>query len=221
MRQGLRERGVVFRYGNLIHPIHFSEPAIRGDVTQLREELGLHGPFLMTVSRLEKMKQPEENLYALRELREVGQDVTFLFVGDGSMRQELEVLAGRLGVQEYVRFAGNRSQEVIANLLPHARLVLSPHMGRGLTEACLAGAPIVAYDYDWQGEIIHNGETGELVRNGNWQQMAERALWLLENPDEAARRGRAARRLALEMMSPEKLNHHEIEAYENLLRSGT
>jgi len=211
--------GLVFRYGNLIHPIHFSEPGTRGDVTQLREELGLHGAFLMTVSRLEKMKQPEENLYVLRELHEAGQDVTFLFVGDGSMRQELEVLARRLGVLGHVRFAGNRPQEAIANLLPHARLVLSPHMGRGLTEACLAGAPIVAYDFDWQGEIIHSGETGELVENRNWQRMAERALWLLENPDEAARRGCAARRRALEMMSPEKLNRHEIEAYENLLLS--
>ena len=217
----LRERGVVFRYGNLIHPIHFSEPEARGDVTPLREELGLHSDFLMTVSRLEKMKQPEENLYVLRELRAAGHDVVILFVGDGSMREELEVLAEKLGIFKHVRFAGNRSQEVIANLLPQARLVLSPHMGRALAEACLAGAPIVAYDYDWQGEIIHSGETGELVQNGNWQQMAERALWLLENPDEAARRGKAARHLALEMMSPEKLNHHEIEAYENLLRSRT
>lgn len=217
----LRERGVVFRYGNLIHPIHFSEPGARGDVTPLREELGLHGAFLMTVSRLEKMKQPEESLYVLRELREAGQDVVFLFVGDGSMRQELEVLAEKLGILKYVRFAGNRSQEYIANLLPHARLVLSPHMGRGLTEACLAGAPIVAYDYDWQREIIHDGETGELVENGNRRQMTEKALWLLLNPGEATKRGRAARRLALEMMSPEKLNRHEIEAYENLLRSWT
>lgn len=216
----LRARGVVFRYGNLIHPIHFSEPDTRGDVSQIREELDLHGAFLMTVSRLEKMKQPEENLHVLHELREADQDVTFLFVGDGSMRHELEDLAGRLGILQHVRFAGNRSQEVIANLLPHARLVLSPHMGRGLTEACLAGAPIVAYDYDWQGEIIHNGETGELVSNGNWKQMAERALWLLENPVEASKRGKAARRLAMEMMSPEKLNSLEIEAYERLLRSG-
>jgi glycosyltransferase involved in cell wall biosynthesis len=215
----LRERGVVFRYGNLIHPIHFSELETRGDVTPLLKELGLHSAFLMTVSRLEKMKQPEENLYVLRKLREAGHDVLILFVGDGSMRQELEVLAEKLGIFKHVRFAGNRSQEVIANLLPQARLVLSPHMGRALAEACLAGAPIVAYDYDWQGEIIRSGETGELVQNGNWQQMAERALWLLENPDEATRRGRAARHLALEMMSPEKLNRHEIEAYESLFRS--
>jgi len=215
----LRERCVVFRYGNLIHPIHFSEPKARGDVTSLCEELGLHGAFLMTVSRLEKMKQPEQNLHVLGELRKAGQDIIFLFVGDGSMRQELEVLAEKLGILKHVRFAGNRSQEVIANLLPHARLVLSPHMGRALTEACLAGAPIVAYDYDWQGEVIRSGETGELVQNGDWQQMSVKALWLLNNPSEAARCGRAARRLALAMMSPEKLNRHEIEAYENLFRS--
>ncbi len=213
-----RERGVVFRYGNLIHPVHFTDPEMRDDISTLREELGLHGTFLMTVSRLEKMKQPQENLHVLCELRKAGRDVSFLFVGDGSMRSELEALARDLGVIEHIRFAGNRSQEVIANLLPHAQLVLSPHMGRGLTEACLAGAPIVAYDYDWQGEIIRSGETGELVENGDWQQMAARALWLLDNPDEAARRGRAARRLALEMMSPEKLNRHEVAAYENLLQ---
>ena len=215
----LPEKGVVFRYGNLIHPIHFTEPNMRDGITNIREELDLHQDFLMTVSRLEKMKQPEVNLYVLWELRQAGQNVTFLFVGDGSMRHELEVLAGRLGVLDHVRFVGNLSQEFIASLLPHARLVLSPHMGRGLTEACLAGAPIVAYDYDWQGEIILNGETGELVQNGHWQQMAERALWLLENPVEAARRGSAARRLALDMMNPEKLTRHEINAYEKLLWS--
>ncbi len=215
----LRERGVVFRYGNLIHPIHFTAPGKRGDVKQIREDIGLHGDFLMTVSRLEKMKQPEDNLYVLRELREAGHNLTFLYVGDGSMRQELGNLARRLGIRDYVRFAGNCSQGVIATLLPHARLVLSPHMGRGLTEACLAGAPIVAYDYDWQGEIIRNGETGELVPNGSSSQMAKRALWLLENPDEASKRGDAARRLAIEMMDPEKLNRHEIEAYERLLWS--
>lgn len=216
-----RERGVVFRYGNLIDPIHFTDPELRGDIASLREELGLSSIFLMTVCRLEKMKQPQDNVYVLSELRRAGHDVSFLFVGDGSMRAELVGLARNLGISGNIRFSGNRSQEVIANLLPHARLVLSPHMGRGLTEACLAGASIIAYDYDWQGEIIRSGETGELVENGNWQQMAARALWLLDNPDAAARRGRAARRLALEMMGPEHLNRHEVAAYENLLQSQT
>lgn len=215
----IRERGVVFRYGNLIHPIHFSEPNRRGDISELCDELKLTDTFMMTVSRLERMKQPEDNLYVLHALREAGHNIIFLFVGDGSMREQLTTIAENLGVLEQVRFAGNRSQETIAKLLPHARLVLSPHMGRGLAEACLAGSTIVAYDYDWQGEIIVSGETGELVSNGDWRQMATRAIWLLKNPEERARRGRAARLLALKMMSPDKLNRHEISVYEKLFRN--
>jgi hypothetical protein len=49
--------------------------------------------------------------------------------------------------------------------------------------------------------------------------MAEKALWLLENPDEAVKYGKAARSLALEMMDPRKLDYNETDAYENLLRS--
>jgi len=97
------------------------------------------------------------------------------------------------------------------------RLVLSPHMGRGLTEACLAGAPIVAYDYDWQGEIILSGKTGELVTDGDWTEMALRAAVLLDNPEKARQLGNNARSLALEMMSPEKLKSFEISSYDSLL----
>lgn len=211
------DRGVVFRYGNLIHPLHFSEPLERGDIRELLNELGLSEPFLITVSRLEKMKQPEDNLYVLNELHNRGRKVSFVFVGEGSMRGELETLARRLGVIDYVCFAGNRSQETIASLLPRAELVLSPHMGRGLTEACLAGAPIVAYDYDWQAEIIHSGQTGELVPNRDWKRMADMAMRMFGNRDEAIGLGKAARQLALEMMDPQRLTNFEIEAYEKLL----
>jgi glycosyltransferase involved in cell wall biosynthesis len=211
-----RAAGVVFAYGNLLNPVHLTEPAKRGSATHLREEFRLHGAFLATVGRLEKMKQPEDNLYALRELRENGHEVSFIFVGDGSMRQELATLAKELGVLDCVRFAGNRSQEFVSTVLCHAVIVLSPHMGRALVEACLAGAPIVAYDYDWQGEIIHSGETGELVENGNWRKMAESAKWLIENPKIAAKYGSAARQLALETMAPERVMDNEIRAYKKL-----
>ena len=212
-----RDRGAVFRYGNLVDPAHFSEPWERADASDLYEELCLDGPFLMTISRLEKMKQPVDNLYVLKRLLDAGKKLIFVYVGDGSMRQELEDVARRLDIFESVRFAGNRTQDFIARLLPKSQLVLSPHMGRALTEACLAAVPIVAYDYDWQREIICSGETGELVENGNWNEMAKKASWLLDNPAIALRYGRAARSVALEMMCPDELNRREIEVYDRLL----
>ena len=215
----LRERGIIFRYGNLIHPAHFTGPETRGDIEQIRDELQLHGSFMLTICRLEKMKQPEQNLYALRELRRAGHDIGFVFIGDGALLNQLEQMAKEMGLSDAVIFAGNRPQEWIAAILPHAKVVLSPHMGRALTEACLAGVPIVAYDYDWQGEIIRGEETGELVPDGDWSQRANKAQRLLEDRSYAIGLGSAARRLALDMMSPGNLSQHEIQAYENLFRS--
>lgn len=211
------EDGVVFRYGNLIHPAHFEEPSTRNDGKRLLAEVGLRGDFLTTVSRLEPMKQPEQNLLAFERVRNHGYDVKFLFIGDGSMRQQLETMAAERGLAGNIFFAGNRSQEWIAQVLPQARIVLSPHMGRALTEACLAAAPIVAYDYDWQGEIIRSGETGELIDNGDWNEMANRAIQLLNDPVRACRLGRKARRIALRMMDPKDLEAIEIRAYESIL----
>ena len=210
------EKGVVFRYGNLIYPLHFSEPSTRIEGEKLLNDIGVEGDFLATVSRLEEMKQPEHNLLVLKKLKDLGYDTKFVFIGDGSMRSRLEEMTNEFGLSEQVFFAGNRSQKWIAEVLPRARLVLSPHMGRGLTEACLAGVPIVAYDYDWQGEVIKSGETGELVPDGDHNEMAKRAAQLLGNPARARQLGLEARCVVMEMMDPEKLTNYEIETYEAL-----
>jgi glycosyltransferase involved in cell wall biosynthesis len=212
------QKGVIFRYGNLIHPAHFTAPNDRNNVAKILSDLRISNKFLLTISRLEPMKQPHHNLLVLKELLAWGHLVTFVFIGDGSMHAELEKTAKELGVFEHVRFTGNQSQQFIADLLPYASVVLSPHMGRGLTEACLAGAPIVAYDYDWQGEIIKNCETGFLVPDGDWSSMALRAHELLLSSIKAKRLGAAARALALDMMEPKRLTQYEVSTYEKLLR---
>lgn len=213
------DNGVVFRYGNLIYPLHFSNPESRGEIAELLAELDIQGDYLATVSRLEKMKQPEQNLLVMKSLVDSGCEFKFIFIGDGSMRSYLEGITEELGLQDYIIFAGNRSQDWIAKILPSARLVLSPHMGRGLTEACLAGVPIVAYDYDWQGEVIRSGETGELVSEGDWQEMALKARYLLDNPVLAKKMGQQARRLVMKMMSPETLTSIEVASYDALFNN--
>ncbi len=220
LANGAREEtGVVFRYGNLIHPVHFSDPSIRQNGIPMLREIGISGEFLMTISRLTEMKQPSHNLFVLKRLREFGHDVNFLFVGDGEMREILEIKAKEMEIHHHVFFAGNRSQEWIAAVLPHARLVLSPHMGRALTEACLASAPVVAYDLDWQSEIIQSGETGELVPLGDWEQMALRSCELLGNSKKALRLGGSAREAAMCMMDAGMLIDTEKEAYETLFKN--
>ena len=68
---GAPEKGVVFRYGNLIYPKHFTEPSTRTEGKILLREIGIEGDFITTVSRLEEMKQPEHNLLVLKKLHEL------------------------------------------------------------------------------------------------------------------------------------------------------
>jgi hypothetical protein len=76
--------------------------------------------------------------------------------------------------------------------------------------------PIVAYDVDWQSELIQTGKTGELVPNLDWKKMADAVEHLLADPKYARSMGDAVRNRALKMMNPAMLNQHERETYLSL-----
>lgn len=214
-----REYTTIFRYGNLIHSVHFVPPDERPSPQDILEPLGLwQKPFSFTISRLEPLKHPDDILRVIAELKKRGYILNALIAGDGTMRAELEALAKELDISKEIVFAGNCNQEWLAKVLPYAKLILSPFMGRALTEAALGGRPIVAYDIDWQAELIQTGITGELVSYKDWQAMTTAVEKYLRDPGYAKRMGEKARAFVLEMMDPVKLNQHERDTYESLLQ---
>ncbi|MDQ4133764.1 MAG: glycosyltransferase family 4 protein [Actinomycetota bacterium] len=211
-----RERSTIFRYGTWIDPVHFrTDPRER---TSVRSELDLNdAPFLIIVGRLERVKHPEDVLYVLAEARKHAPSLAAVFVGDGSMRPELESMAAELGVAGQVRFAGNRDQNWIARALASATVVLSPLTGRALVEACLSATPVIAYDVEWHSELVTNGESGILVPYRDTRAMAEAVNRLLSDAVAAQTMGERARAVAAEMMDPARLMEHERSEYIRLL----
>lgn len=214
---GRAEVATVFRYGNLIHPDHWAEPALRTGADPLLAELGLDDTthFVATVARLEKIKHVEDVIQAVALLVRRGHDIKALLIGDGALREDLERLARELQISPNVVFAGNRPQKWIAAVLPRAAAIASPQMGRALTEAALAAVPIVAYDYDWQREVVVDGQTGYLVPYRDWEALAI-GLERLLNDSHAKEMGLNARRNMLHMMDPERLERHEQMEYSRL-----
>ena len=214
------ERITLFRYGNLIDKLHFVEPHSRNSIFDWLTKLNLESQrFLLYVGRLEPVKHPDDVVRVLGELIIRGHKLKLLVVGDGQMRDHLTKLAVELNVSECVVFCGNQNQSRLASIFPLASVVLSPHTGRALTEAALAGAKIVAYDIDWQGEMIESGVTGELVKHKDWMHMANATEKILKNPAYAKKIGDSARSRALLMMDPNRLNEHERMTYSKLLDS--
>tara|TARA_A100001011_G_scaffold372706_1_gene431399 strand:+ start:219 stop:1457 length:1239 start_codon:yes stop_codon:yes gene_type:complete len=214
------EKCTLFRYGNLLDPLHWIDPTKRNNADAQIDDLGLKNKkFLTTISRLETSKYIEHVIFTVQELRNRQIDVYALIIGDGSHRKEFENLAISKGISDYIKFAGSCKQEFIANILPRSSVILSPHMGRGLTEAALSGVPIVGYDYDWQREVIINNKTGYLIEHENWMAMSDAVEYLLSNQNIADKLGKNARDHIAQMMNPEKLNTHEKNSYSSIIES--
>lgn len=215
---GRPEVATVFRYGNLLHPSHWIAPAARPNGGPDLDDVGLAGKrFVATVARFDPIKRIDDVVRVVAQLVNDGCDVHALIVGDGASRRSLEALAGSLGMKDRVVWAGTRDQEWLSRVLPHASVIVSPHMGRALAEAALSAVPIVAYDYDWQREVVIDDETGYLVPNLDWRAMADRIRQLLHNPERARTMGLNARAKVSAIMDPAALVRHERDTYSRLL----
>jgi glycosyltransferase involved in cell wall biosynthesis len=91
------------------------------------------------------------------------------------------------------------------------------HTGRVLLDVALGGVPIVAYNVDWQGELIETGVAGELVPHQAWEEVVDGVNRFLTIPEYARAMGKSVRERASEMMDHAKLNQHERNTYMKLL----
>jgi glycosyltransferase involved in cell wall biosynthesis len=212
------DRTTLFRYGNLIDKRHLAAPETRDAGAILAELWPEPQRFILHIGRLEPVKCPDDVLRVIAELRQRGHDLKAVLVGDGRMRAELGQLAVALGVEAHVTFCGNRDQEWLARIIPLAAAVVSPLTGRALAEAAFGGAPIVAYDLDWQRELVRTDETGILVPARDWRAMADGVERFLGDPAYARRMGDAARRRAQALLEPAALDEHDRAAYTSLFR---
>lgn len=222
IKNGAKKKLVtIFRYGNLIHPSHWTNPKNRKfprSIPFILKEKKIH--FALVISRLEKVKGIDSIIKAASELKKsIECKIKFLIIGDGSEMGYLKELSIKLDVSEDVIFMGNKDQVWISKILPFSLVVLSPHGGRSLTESCLAGVPIIAYDFEWQKELIKNNQTGFLIQNRNWMGFVEKIIYVLQNKKKSKLLGKNARALVLKMMNPKKLVKHEKLQYAKTIKN--
>ena len=87
-----------------------------------------------------------------------------LFIGEGSMRSELEKMAAELGISEETVFVGNVENQEVKHFLGACELFLfaskSETQGIVLAEAFAAGIPVVAVNATGVEDIVVNGKNG-------------------------------------------------------------
>lgn len=196
--------------------VHLIAPS---DGVDARRELQLTGgPMVLFIGRFEPDKQADVLIEAVPRILKERPDTTFVFIGDGGMREALEARCRELGITEAVTFAGYQTRERIAKYLAACTIVWIPMSGFVIYEAAAAERAIIAFDVEWHSEFIEHGVTGLLVEDRNPALTAEAALSLLADPARAATLAANAHNRFLRECDRDLLERHEIDEYLSVMR---
>ena len=177
----------------------------------VRERYGLGaGPLLSYVGRLDADKFALDLVECLSLVHRQHPEVVLACAGSGALTDALQRRACELGIGGNLRLLGALDLADLPALMASSNVFVAPHMGYTLIEAGLTGVPIVTYDYDFQAEIVRDGETGYLVKFRDVAALASRVCELLADPEHAQVIGTKLRN--------ELLRDHSLEAVIPLYR---
>jgi glycosyltransferase involved in cell wall biosynthesis len=188
-----------------------------------RQALGLAGDrrLVAQVGRLTAQKDYPTFLRAAAVVAARRDDVDFLVVGGGELRDELEDLARALGLGARVRFTGLRHD--VPALLAGVDVLALTSRYEGLPnvvlEAMATGAVAVAADVGGCRELIVPEETGMVVPPQAPDAVAAAVVRLLDDQAWTARLAVAARRRVEACFSVETMAARTADTYRELLRA--
>lgn len=176
-------------------------------------------PTWATVAALRAPKGHQDLLQAWRMLLDSGQQARLLIVGDGLERPTLQATIERLGLAGQVRLLGRRG-DVPAVLAAVDGVVSASHteaLPTALIEAAAAGLPVVSTDAGGARDVV-TAETGWLVPAHDPTRLATALQEAIGDPEEAVRRGKAARERAEEQFSWPVWTRRLDNLYRSMLR---
>jgi glycosyltransferase involved in cell wall biosynthesis len=159
-----------------------------GGGREVRAALGIaEGDFVVgSVGRLAPQKNPVDFLRCAAMLLERHAGVTFVYVGDGPLRGEIEDAAADMGISDRVRLLGVRRD--VPDLLRAMDVFILTSLWEGLPrvvlQALATGVPVVAYDTAGILEAVKDGQNGFLVPHGSVDAMVGHLDRLASDPGE-------------------------------------
>jgi len=188
---------------------------------RLCAELGLSEQSRMIgiIARLSFPKNHKLLFDAFQLIQEQYKDIYLLCIGDGPLRDELNIYARKLGIQDSVIFTGIRND--IPECLSMLDVLVLPSLWEGLPnvilEAMAAKCPVIASDVGGVKEVITDGVTGWLTRPGDKYQLAEKIYFVLTNPSHVEKVKILANNFVMQNFSIDRMVAETEKIYESIL----
>lgn len=154
---------------------------------------------ILTVARMERQKNIETVLQAIRLLRVrnvLPGGFRYILAGSGPQFEHLMKKSRKLGIADFVRFTGAVPHAEVWKLYEDAAFLvhvpLDEPFGLVPLEAALMQRPSIVSDHGGPADIVVNGETGYHVNALDAEDIASKMEHLLRHPDIARAMGAAA-----------------------------
>ena len=147
-------------------------------------------PRLITVSRLDKRKNHEKIIMALRNLKQTYPNIIYICIGYGDEEENIKKLVKELNLEKQVLFLKNISQDLKNALVAKSNLFVMPSIvhkksveGFGISyiEAAQYGIPSIGGKDGGAPDAIKNKETGIICDGNNLEEIYSSIDSMLKN----------------------------------------
>lgn len=191
---------------------------------QICKDLGLpkdeKAKFITLVANLRhEVKNQPMFLRAAQKVLQKFPDTHFVLAGEGELKESLENLASELQISANTHFIGRC--EIVPELLSISYACVLTSINEGFSNSILeymsVEKAVVATKVGGASEVIVENETGFLVESDDDSALAEKLIWLLENPDKNIEFGKKGRKIVEEKFSLDTQLNQTLELYQKLL----
>ena len=211
--------------------IETAEYKVAGE-NRFREKFGIpeNDRIVLCISRMDPRKGQEYLIKAMESVHAKHQDVTCVFIGNGSMTkklmgrsgrlEDLKKLAESLGLTDKVKFLGKVGQEDLLAGYDACDMVVLPSVNEGfglvLSEAMCFGKPLIGSNIGGIPEQIVDGVNGYLFKPMDHEELSQYILSLIEHPEVGKQMGAIGKELVHMKFCVERGFRDHSEIYDNI-----
>ncbi|UCD26352.1 MAG: glycosyltransferase family 4 protein [Candidatus Bathyarchaeota archaeon] len=190
----------------------------------LRLELGLEEKhkIILCVGRLYYRKGITILLKSIPEVVQKFEDVRFIISGKGFKKNEenLRKLTQELDIEKHVMFLGYVPDEKLPDLYAASDIFVLPALYENfpfaILEAQSTGLPVISTKVGGIPEFLRENKNGFLVEPGDPEQLAQKIMTLLKDPELAEELGKCGRNLVEEKFAWPLITNQVVDLYQRI-----
>ncbi len=183
---------------------------------------------ILTVARMVEKKGLEYSIKAFsKAINRHKINAEYFIIGDGPLKNKIELLISRLGIKKKVHVLGWRTREEVKNFMKKSDIFMLTSITAkngdkegtptAILEAMSSGLPIISTFHAGIPEQVKNGVSGILVPEKNINEIEKAISFLVQNPALRLDMGKKGRTLVEKNFNSKFLNKSLLKLYRELL----